>query len=98
MERNEIVNLLTEYDFNQNSKISFARKYNISVKTVNNYLKRFNIKVNKMRLQTNRNRDQFGRFTFQNMFSSDKELFTSLKYKTNDPLDKYTTEYSYIFK
>lgn len=74
MDNDQIEKLLKEYDFNKNSKISFARKYNINIRTVNNYLNKFNIGINKIRLSVDRNRDNLGRFVRNKIVNSQNNI------------------------
>uniref|UniRef100_A0A8R1ELB5 Uncharacterized protein n=1 Tax=Caenorhabditis japonica TaxID=281687 RepID=A0A8R1ELB5_CAEJA len=52
--------------------ISFARKYNISSKTVSNYMKELNIVHKEKGVKSKINRDIHGKFTFSN--SKDLEV------------------------
>jgi hypothetical protein len=64
MNKAEIIKIMKQYDFINNTKESFAKKYNISSKTVSNYIKEFDIKCKKSGVIVNRNRDSFGKFTY----------------------------------
>jgi hypothetical protein len=63
MEQSKLIDLIQNYDFIKNTKISFARKYNISIRTVDRYVSKLNIKYNKKNNNIKLNRDNFGKFT-----------------------------------
>jgi hypothetical protein len=65
MNKDEIIKLIKEYDFIINSKTSFANKYNISTKTVSNYIKEFNINCKKSGVTIVRDRDISGKFIYK---------------------------------
>lgn len=82
---------MKEYDFINNTKESFAKKYNISSKIVSNYLKEFNIKCKKSGVTVSRNRDNFGKFKYglssqNNNSFSERNIFKSSVYKTEDSI------------
>lgn len=81
MDKTQIVELMRSYDFIQNSVSSFARQYNISARTVSNYMKELNIIHKQSGLKTHKNRDKHGRFTF-----SKNEIDTPEK-KTSNKID-----------
>lgn len=49
MDHDELVELIRSYDFKQNSKVSFARTYYVSISTVDKYVKKYDIPYNKHR-------------------------------------------------
>lgn len=88
MNKTEIIKLIKEYDFINNTKESFAKKYNISSKTVSNYIKEFDIKCKKSGVIVYRNRDNFGKFAYglseRNDTSSNKNYNSDVKLNKND--------------
>jgi len=55
---------MREYDFMNNTKKSFREKYNISLKTINKYLIKYDIPHRRNLNIIKINRDKNGRFTF----------------------------------
>jgi hypothetical protein len=55
---------MREYDFINNTKKSFREKYNISLKTINKYLIKYDIPHKRNLNIIKINRDKNGRFTF----------------------------------
>lgn len=91
----ELIEYMKSYDFINNSKVSFAKKYNISVKTVCRYLKLNNIEHRKREIIQHFNRDSFGRFTFSNNNNDNK---IENKLNSDDFFDNYNSKYGHIFK
>lgn len=64
MDHATLIKLMREYDFLSNTKKSFREKYNISLKTINKYLIKYDIAHRRNLNILNINRDKNGRFTF----------------------------------
>ena len=54
MERNYIVEKLKEWDFKVNSKQSFSETFNVSIRTIDSYINKYNIDYDKRQLVLNR--------------------------------------------
>jgi hypothetical protein len=102
MNKTEIIKLMKEYDFVNNTKKSFAKKYNISSKTVSNYIKEFGIKCKKSGVNVDRNRDIFGKFAYglseRNDTSSNKNYNSNVKLNKNDGSSSHTNKKSLTFE
>lgn len=64
MDHDELVELIRSYDLKQNSKVSFARTYSVSISTVDKYVKKYDIPYNKHRNTIKLLKDKLGRFKF----------------------------------
>ena len=64
MDHATLIKLMREYDFMNNTKKSFREKYNISLKTINKYLIKYDIPHRRNLNIIKINRDKNGRFTF----------------------------------
>ena len=64
MDHATLIKLMREYDFINNTKKSFREKYNISLKTINKYLIKYDIPHRRNLNIIKINRDKNGRFTF----------------------------------
>ncbi len=66
METKEIVDKLREWDFNNKTKKEFALVYNISIRTIDNYINKYNINYNKRSFGILIPRDRYGKFCLKN--------------------------------
>ena len=64
MDHATLIKLMRDYDFINNTKKSFREKYNISLKTINKYLIKYDIPHRRNLNTIKINRDKNGRFTF----------------------------------
>jgi hypothetical protein len=62
MEKEELIEKIKLWDFKKNSKKMFAEKYNISIKTVDRYIEKYNIPYEKRVFGVVKNRDKYGRY------------------------------------
>ena len=58
----ELIEILKEYDFKNNSVKKFSREYNICEKTIVKYLRNNNIQYSNRVIKSNIPRDSLGRF------------------------------------
>jgi hypothetical protein len=77
--KQELINLLKQYDFINNSIGSFSLKYGVSSKTISKYLRENNIPYNRKETSIERDRDNSGKFIFS-------------KYKKDDDRIKYQSD------
>ena len=63
MKRKELIEKLKQWDFMENSKKTFSEKYNISVKTIDRYIEKYNIPYEKRIFGVIKNRDRYGRYS-----------------------------------
>ncbi len=64
MDHATLIKLMRDYDFINNTKKSFREKYNISLKTINKYLIKYDIPHRRNLNTIKINGDRNGRFTF----------------------------------
>jgi hypothetical protein len=62
MEINYVVEKLKEWDFKTNSKKSFSETYNISIRTIDRYINKYNIDYEKRQFGVKLNRNKNGQF------------------------------------
>jgi len=62
MEENYLVGKLKEWDFKTNSKKSFSETYNISIRTIDRYINKYNIDYDKRQFGVKSNRNKYGQY------------------------------------
>ena len=87
MDHATLIKLMREYDFINNTKKSFREKYNISLKTINKYLIKYDIPHRRNLHIIKINRDKNGRFTFGIFEKTNKVL----SYCNDNIIDKDST-------
>lgn len=84
MTPNELIKILKEYNFKNNSVRSFSLKYKITEKTILKYLKQHNIPYNNRVINYEMPRNCLGQYTFKYTKQSDtKPLVSDVKKTTN---------------
>lgn len=69
MKKEELIKRLKQWGFKNNSKKIFAKKYKISVKTVDRYIEKYNISYKKRVTGVIKNRDKYGRYVYDQKMS-----------------------------
>ena len=87
MDHATLIKLMREYDFINNTKKSFREKYNISLKTINKYLIKYDIPHRRNLTAIKINRDKNGRSTF-GIFEKPE---TKILSQSNNKIDKDST-------
>lgn len=92
MDSVKLLEYLKLWDFENRSKKEFAEKYNVSVRTIDNYIKKHNIHYAKRVFGVNIPRDKFGRYTLSDTQTinvkktqADNNLMIHKKLEMNDP-------------
>lgn len=83
MTPNELIKILKEYNFKENSVRSFSLKYKITEKTILKYLKEHNIPYNNRNLTHEMTRNSLGQYTFKYVVSDVKPLVSEANKVTN---------------
>lgn len=110
MEKKLLIEKLKKWDFKQNSKKMFAEKYNISVKTVDRYIEKYDIPYDKRVCGVAKNRDKHGKFIYDqnlpkcsfesNNQPSKQDSYESITKNKNKPirsLKEYCEKYDKYF-